>query len=128
MPPVTDVQVLRRHGLCGLADWAENPVLAPAYARQSQYWLSVLGEPAIPDFEQPEFDPARDFEFDPEADAELPDADLPFLTGMVVDLRNRRFLNTDCDWAPPAPLVMRACRLYRAIYPSTGAHTHIDSG
>jgi hypothetical protein len=100
----------------------------PTHGSRSTGSISVLGEPAIPDFEQPEFDRGRDFEFDPEADAELPDADLPFLTDIFVDLRNRRFLNTDCDSAPPAPLVMRACRLYRAIYPSTGAHTHIDSG
>ena len=128
MPPDTDVQVLRRHGLHELADWAENPVLAPAYARQSQYWLSVLGEPAIPDFEQPEFDPARDFEFDPEADAELPDADLPFLFPLFGDIPAVACLDKDRISAPLAPLVMQACRLYRAIYPSTGAHTHIDSG
>ena len=50
MPPDTNVQVLRRHGFDELADWAENPVLAPAYARQSQYWASVLSPPVVPDF------------------------------------------------------------------------------
>ena len=33
-----------------LADWAENVLIAPAYARQSQYWASVLSLPVIPDF------------------------------------------------------------------------------
>ena len=51
----------------------EPSTIAPAYAWQSAYWLSVLGEPAMRDFQEPEFDPAREFEFDPEADTELPD-------------------------------------------------------
>jgi hypothetical protein len=96
--PASDTDALRRHGLHELVDRAENPVLAPAYARQSQYWLSVLGEPVIPDFQQPELGSAREFEFDPEANAELPDADLPLLTDIFVDLRHRRCLS-ECGHA-----------------------------
>ena len=33
-----------------LADWAENSLIAPQYARQSAYWASVLCEPEIPEF------------------------------------------------------------------------------
>ena len=128
MPPDTDADVLRRHGLHVLADWAENILIAPAYARQSQYWASVLSPPVIPDFAEWGMMDAREFEFEAEDEAELPDADLPLLTDIFVDLRHRRFLNTAKNSAPPAPLGMRPCRMYRAIYPSTGAHTDIDSG
>ena len=40
MPPGTDADFLRRHGLHMLADWAENILIAPAYARQD---FAVLG-------------------------------------------------------------------------------------
>ena len=42
MPPDTNADVLRRHGLDVLACWCENILIAPRYARQSQYWASVL--------------------------------------------------------------------------------------
>ena len=62
-----------------LADWAENILIAPRYARQSQYWASVLSAPVLPDFAEWEPRDAREFEFDAEDEAELPEADLPFL-------------------------------------------------
>ena len=111
-----------------LVDWAENALIAPRYARQSQFWASALSEPEIPEFAEWPMEGAREFEAEAEDDAELPDADLPLLTDIFVDLRHRRFLNTAKNSAPPAPLGMRACRMYRAIYPSTGAHTRIDPG
>ena len=73
MPPDTDADVLRRHGLHVLADWAENILIAPAYARQSQYWASVLSPPVIPDFAEWDMRDARGFEFEPE----LPFGDVP---------------------------------------------------
>ena len=73
MPPDTNADVLRRHGLDELADWAENPVLAPAYARQSQYWASVLSAPVIRDFAEWDTNDAREFQFEPE----LPFGDVP---------------------------------------------------
>ena len=79
MPPDTDADVLRRHGLHVLADWAENILIAPAYARQSQYWASVLSAPVIPDFAEWDMNDAREFQFDAEDEAELPEAELPFL-------------------------------------------------
>ena len=62
-----------------LADWAENPVLAPDYAWQSQYWYLVLLAPVYRDWAEWEPRDARDFQFDPEPDPELPEPDLPFL-------------------------------------------------
>ena len=50
MAPETDADVLRRHGLDVLADWAENILIAPRYARQSQYWASVLSAPEMREF------------------------------------------------------------------------------
>ena len=77
MPPHIDV--LTSYGLYKLADWAENPGLAPAYARQSAYWASVLWPPVIPDFAEWDMNDAREFQFEAEDEAELPEADLPFL-------------------------------------------------
>ena len=62
-----------------LVDWAENALIAPRYARQSQYWASVLWEPEIPEFAEWPMEGAREFEFEAEDEAELPEADLPFL-------------------------------------------------
>ena len=42
----TDIDVLRRHGLYELADWAENLAIAPYYAQQLAYWSCVLCAPA----------------------------------------------------------------------------------
>ena len=125
MPSDTDVQVLRRHGLHELADWAENPVLAPAYARQSAYWLSVLGEPAMRDFQQPEFDPAREFEFDPEADPELPEADLPVLVPVFGEIPAVVCLNTDRISAPPACFPTRANKEMRPNEPALRGGTGV---
>ena len=59
--------VLRQYGLYDLADWAENPGLAPAYARQSAYWASVLSAPAMREFASGHACPvAREFQQEPE--------------------------------------------------------------
>ena len=73
MPTETNADVLRRHGLLVLADWAENALIAPRYLRQSQYWASVLWEPEIPDFAEWDMDDAREFQYEPE----LPFGDVP---------------------------------------------------
>ena len=62
-----------------LADWAENILIAPRYARQSQYWASVLSAPEIPEFAEWPMEDAREFQIEDEDEAELPEADLPFL-------------------------------------------------
>ena len=74
---------MRRHGPHMLADWAENILIAPAYAHQSQYWASVLSAPVLPDFAEREMRDAREFEFEAEDEAELPEADLPFLFPLI---------------------------------------------
>ena len=66
-----------------LADWAENALIAPQYARQSQYWASVLWEPEIPEFAEWPMEGARGFEFEAADEAELPEADLPFLFPLI---------------------------------------------
>ena len=77
------MQLLRCHGLMVLADWAENALIAPQYARQSAYWASVLCEPEIPDFAEWDIDHAREFQYEPEPDPELPEPDLPFLFPLI---------------------------------------------
>ena len=42
-----------------MADWAENALIAPQYARQSQYWAAVLWEPEIPEFAEWPMEGAR---------------------------------------------------------------------
>ena len=49
-PMSPHIDVLRQHRLHDLADWAENPGLAPVYAQVSAYWASVLSAPAMRDF------------------------------------------------------------------------------
>ena len=58
-----------------LADWAENILTAPRYARQSQYWASVLSAPEMREFAEWPMEGARHggFEFEPE----LPFGDVP---------------------------------------------------
>ena len=74
----TTHDVLRQHGLHDLADWAENPALAPQYAAQSAYWASVLSAPAMRDFAEWEMREAREFEFDPAPEPELPEPSCPY--------------------------------------------------
>ena len=62
----TNADVLRRHGLLVLADWAENALIAPRYLAQSQYWASVLWEVEIPDFAEWDMNDAREFQDQPE--------------------------------------------------------------
>ena len=90
-----------------LADWAENIVIAPAYARQSQYWALVLSAPVIPDFAEWEPRDAREFKFEAEAEAELPEADLPVLPAVFANISCSRFLNTAQNSPSPVPQEMR---------------------
>ena len=108
MPQDGNVQVLRHHGFDELADWAENPVLAPDYARQSQYWASVLLAPVYRDFAEWEPRDAREFQFDAEDEAELPEADLPLLVPVFGTIPAAVFLNTSTSSSPPACLPTRA--------------------
>ena len=119
----TTKDVLRQHGLHDLADWAENPVLAPAYARVSAYWVSVL---SAPDFQQPDFQQACEFEFDPEPEPELPEPELPVLPAIFADIPCSWFLNTAQNSPPPVPLGMRPCRIYRPNQPTTGGRSRVD--
>ena len=86
--------VLRQHSLHDLADWAENLGLAPAYARVSEYWASVLSAPAMRDFAAWPCPEVREFKFEPEPEPELPEPELPVLPAVFVDIRCSWFRNT----------------------------------
>ena len=116
---------MRRDGLHVLADWAENIVIAPAYARQSQYWASVLSAPVIPDFAEWEMRDAREFEFEPEAEAELPEADLPVLRDIFLDYPAVVCLNTNTISAPPACSPTRANTELRPNEPALRGGTRV---
>ena len=103
MPPDTNADVLRRHGLMILADWAENAFIAPRYARQSQYWASVLWEPAIPEFAEWPMEGARGFEFDIDNDADDAKADVPLLVPVLPATSAVVSLNTKKNYPPPMP-------------------------
>ena len=109
MPPHIDV--LTSYGLYELADWAKNPGLAPAYARQSAYWASVLWPPVIPDFAEWDMGDARGFEFEPELPFGDVPAVLPFVPAVFLDIPAVLCVHKHKISAPLAPLVMRACRL-----------------
>jgi len=120
MPTETNADVLRRHGFLVLADWAENALIAPRYLAQSQYWASVLWEPEIPEFAEWPMEGARGLEFDAEDEAELPEADLPFLFPVfgVAAAVSRR--NTTKIPPPPVPLEMPPRAEMRPNHPTTG--------
>ena len=61
-------------GLLVLADWAENILIAPRYARQSQYWASVLSAPEIPEFAEWPMEGARGLNFDMDDEDDAGDA------------------------------------------------------
>ena len=84
MPPDTNADVLRRHGLMVLADWAENALIAPRYARQSQYWASVLSEPEIPEFAEWPMEGARGLEFDIDDEADAARGRRALASGLVL--------------------------------------------
>ena len=125
MPQDSNVHVLRHHGFDELADWAENPVLAPDYARQSQYWYSVLLAPVYRDWAEWEPRDARDFQFDPEPDPELPEPDLPFLFPVfgVAAAVSRR--NTTKIPPPPVPWEMPPRAEMRPNHPTTGDRSRV---
>ena len=91
-----------------LADWAENALIAPQYARQSAYWASVLCEPEIPEFAEWPMEGARGFEFEAEDEAELPEADLPFLFPLIGVAAAVVCVNTKKNYPPPVPWQTRA--------------------
>ena len=125
MPAQTNANVLRAHGFDELADWAENPVLAPDYARQSQYWASVLLAPVYLDFAEWEPRDAREFQFDAEDEAELPEADLPFLFPLFGVAAAVVCRNTPKISPPPVPWEMPPRAEMRPNHPSTGDRSRV---
>jgi len=125
MPAQTNADVLRAHGFDELADWAENPVLAPDYARQSQYWASVLLAPVYRDFAEWEPRDAREFQFDPEPDPELPEADLPFLFPLFGVAAAVVCRNTPKISPPPVPWEMPPRAEMRPNHPTTGDRSRV---
>ena len=121
----SNVQVLRHHGFDELADWAENPVLAPDYARQSQYWASVLLAPVYRDFAEWEPRDAREFQFDAEDEAELPEADLPFLFPLFGVAAAVVCRNTPKISPPPVPWEMPPRAEMRPNHPTTGDRSRV---
>ena len=125
MPAQTNANVLRAHGFDELADWAENPVLAPDYAQQSQYWSSVLLAPVYRDWAEWEPRHARDFQFDPEPDPELPEPDLPFLFPVFAAAAAVSRRNTTKIPPPPVPLEMPPRAEMRPNHPTTGDRSRV---
>ena len=125
MPTETDADVLRRHGLLVLADWAENALIAPRYARQSQFWASVLSEPEIPEFAEWPMEGAREFQFDAEDEAELPEADLPFLFPLFGVAAAVVCRNTPKISPPPVPWEMPPRAEMRPNHPTTGGRSRV---
>ena len=80
------IDVLRQHGLYNLADWAENPAIAPAYARQSAHWASVLCAPAMHEFAKWPCPGAREFQPEPEPPFGVAPAVFPFVPAVFVDI------------------------------------------
>ena len=120
MPPDTNADVLRRHGLMVLAHWAENALIAPRYAHQSQFWASVLSEPEIPEFAEWPMEGARGLEFDAEDEAELPEADLPFLFPLFGVAAAVVCRNTPKISPPPVPWEMPPRAELRPDEPALG--------
>ena len=125
MPPDTNADVLRHHGFDELADWAENPVLAPDYARQSQYWSSVLLAPVYRDWAEWEPRHAREFEDEDEDEAELPEADLPFLFPLFGVAAAVVCRNTPKISPPPVPWEMPPRAEMRSNHPTTGGRSRV---
>ena len=79
----TNADVLRRHGIVKPACCLCRLCEARRYVTQPAYWASVLCEPEIPEFAEWPMEGARGFEFEAEDEAELPEADLPFLFPLI---------------------------------------------
>ena len=105
-----------------LADWAENALIAPQYARQSQYWASVLWEPEIPEFAEWPMEGARGLEFDAEDEAELPFLFRSFGVAAAVVC-----LNTATISPPPVPWQTRPHAQLRPNHYATGGHSRVNS-
>ena len=84
-----------------LADWAENILIAPRYARQSQYWASVLWEPEIPEFAEWPMEGVRGFQSEPELPFGDAPAVFPFVPAVFVDIPAVLCLHKDKISAPP---------------------------
>ena len=79
----TNADVLRRHGIVKPACCLCRLCEARRYVTQPAYWASVLCEPEIPEFAEWPMEGARGFDHDADHDAELPEADLPFLFPLI---------------------------------------------
>ena len=125
MPPDTNADVLRAHGLLVLADWAENILIAPRYARQSQYWASVLSAPEIPEFAEWPMEGARGLDFDMDDDADEDEADVPLLVPVFPATPAVVSLNTKKNYPPPVPWQTRAKAEMRPNQPTTGGRSRV---
>ena len=103
-----------------LADWAENALIAPQYAHQSAYWASVLCEPEIPEFAEWPMGDAREFQIEDEDEAELPEADLPFLFPVFGVAAAVVCRNTSKISPPPVPWEMPPRAEMRPNHQTTG--------
>jgi len=128
MAPDTNADVLRRHGLMILADWAENALIAPQYARQSAYWASVLCEPEIPEFAEWPMEGARGFEFDIDDDADDAEADVPLLVPVFPATSAVVSLNTKKNYPPPVPWQTRPHSQLRPNHYTTRGRSRVHSG
>ena len=125
MNPHTNSEVLRRHGLLVLADWAENILIAPRYARQSQYWASVLSAPEIPEFAEWPMEGAHRLNFDMDDDADEDEADVPLLVPVFPATPAVVSLNTKKNYPPPVPWQTRAKAEMRPNQPTTGGRSRV---
>ena len=100
-----------------LADWAENALIAPQYARQSAYWASVLCEPEIPEFAEWPMEGARGFEFDIDDDADDAEADVPLLVPVLPATPAVVSLNTCKEELPAARAMANAATCAIAAEP-----------
>ena len=92
--------VLRQHGLYDLADWAENPGLAPAYARQSAYWASVLSAPAMREFAEWPCPVTSEFQQEPELPFGVAPAVFAFVPAVFVDIFCAWFRHKETNLLP----------------------------
>ena len=108
-----------------LADWAGNALIAPRYARQSQYWASVLWEPEIPEFAEWPMEGARGFQNEPELPFGDAPAVFPFVPAVFADIPALLCVHKHKFSAPPACLPTRANTEMRPNEPALWGDTGV---
>ena len=121
----TNADVLRRHGIVKPACCLCRLCEARRYVTQPAYWASVLCEPEIPEFAEWPMEGARGFEFEAEDEAELPEADLPFLFPLIGVAAAVVCVNTKKNYPPPVPWQTRANTELRPNHPTTGGRSRV---